>query len=231
MFKKMILIFIFIIMNTACTAEYNLNIDKDLIVEESVSVKDSIFNIRKQELDVDFFLDLNIDRYKSNNLYSTYMYEKKVDNNNAIVTANMTYLDFLSYKNTSALIENLFTNLNIINNGNIYTFEYKVKSLSNIEVFKSTELYSSLLDGVDVNIKLPFRVINSNADRFDEDSGIYSWKYIKGESLKDINIEFDISKTKIGNTEKGLYFLLSFVIIICAIIGYAFYKYKSNNKV
>lgn len=231
MFKKMILVFFFIIISTGCTAEYNLNIDNDLVIEESILIENSILDIKKQELDVDFFLDLNIDRYNSNNRYSMYMCEKEVNDDSAIVTANAIYLDFLSYKNTSPLIEEIFTNLNVVKNNNVYTLEYKAKSLDNVEMFQSSDLYSSLIDEVNVNIKLPFRVMHSNADKYNVEDGIYTWKYSKNEPTKDINIEFDVSKMRIGNTEKGLYLLLSFVIIISAIIGYAFYKYKANDKV
>lgn len=231
MIKKMIIIFIFIIIGTGCTAEYNLNINKDLIIDETITLKESIFNIKKQELDVNFFVDLNIDRYRSDDRYSMYMYNKDIDSNNASVTANAIYLDLLTYKNTSPLIENLFSNFNIIKTENIYEFEYKAKSLNNVEIFDASDLYASLVEEIKVNIKLPFRVLNHNADMFNEDIGIYTWEYSNRKPTKNIIIEFDTSKMKVGNTEKGLYFLLGFVIIIGALIGYVYYKYKLHERV
>ena len=134
-------------------------------------------------------------------------------------------------KNTSPLIENLFSNFNIIKTENIYEFEYKAKSLNNVEIFDASDLYASLVEEIKVNIKLPFRVLNHNADMFNEDIGIYTWEYSNRKPTKNIIIEFDTSKMKVGNTEKGLYFLLGFVIIIGALIGYVYYKYKLHERV
>lgn len=231
MIKKSVLIFIFIIIMTGCSAEYNLNINKELFVEESVTIKESIFNIRKQELNVDFFIDYNIEKYSSNKDYSMYVYEKQVDSNKAEVTGIATYLDFLNYKKESILIKEMFSAFNILNEGSIYTFGYKVKNKEDINIFKEDELYSSLFNDLTINIKLPFRVISSNADSINIDAGIYTWKYSKDDIVKDINIEFDVNKTKIGKTKQGLYFLSGFVIIILALVGYAYYKYKSNNRI
>ncbi len=216
---------------TGCSAEYNLNINKELFVEESVTIKESIFNIRKQELNVDFFIDYNIEKYSSNKDYSMYVYEKQVDSNKAEVTGIATYLDFLNYKKESILIKEMFSAFNILNEGSIYTFGYKVKNKEDINIFKEDELYSSLFNDLTINIKLPFRVISSNADSINIDAGIYTWKYSKDDIVKDINIEFDVNKTKIGKTKQGLYFLSGFVIIILALVGYAYYKYKSNNRI
>lgn len=231
MIKKTILIFIFIMLTVGCTAEYNLNINKDLLVDESITIKESIFKVRKQELNVDFFVDSNIERYSSNKDYSLYVYEKKIDSNQASVVASTTYLDFLSYKKDSVVINELFSAFNILNDNNIYKFGYKAKPKEDINIFVDDELYSSLFEDLKVNIKLPFRVISSNADSVDINSGVYTWKYTKDGNIKDINIEFDVNKAKIGKTEQGLYFLSGFVIIILALVGYAYYRYRSNNRI
>lgn len=231
MIKKLSISLLSIMILSGCTAEYNLNINKDLLVDESITIKESIFKVRKQELNVDFFVDSNIERYSSNKDYSLYVYEKKIDSSHASVIASTTYLDFLSYKKDSVIINELFSAFNILNDNNIYKFGYKAKPKEDINIFVDDELYSSLFEDLKVNIKLPFRVISSNADSVDINSGVYTWKYTKDGNIKDINIEFDVNKAKIGKTEQGLYFLSGFVIIILALVGYAYYRYRSNNRI
>ena len=231
MIKKIILMFIFIVLLTGCTAEYNLNINKDFIIDEDIIIRDSIFSVKKQNLDVDSFVELNVDGYKSDPRYSMYMYERVVDNSYAKVIAKTTYLDFLSYKQNNIVKASLFDTFNIINNGNMYIFAYKLKPRDEIKIFEEEDLYGSLIDEVKINITLPFEVTSNNADKVNLDTGTYTWKYSKNGVLKDINLEFNANKMSLGRIAIGLYFVLGFAIILLAIFGYAFYKYKSHNRV
>ncbi len=231
MIKKIILMFIFIVLLTGCTAEYNLNINKDFIIDEDIIIRDSIFSVKKQNLDVDSFVELNVDGYKSDPRYSMYMYEKVVDNSYAKVIAKTTYLDFLSYKQNNIVKASLFDTFNIINNGNTYIFAYKLKPRDEIKIFEEEDLYGSLIDEVKINITLPFEVTSNNADKVNLDTGTYTWKYSKNGVLKDINLEFNANKMSLGRIAIGLYFVLGFAIILLVIFGYAFYKYKSHNRV
>ncbi len=232
MIKKIVLIFVYILILSGCTAEYNINIDKDLIIDETIVLGDSTYNIKKQNLNVDSFIDSILYEFDTDPNYSMYVYEKDIKESFVNVKAKTIYLDFLGYNRNNNVKENLFSKLNIYEDNGTYTFEYKIKPKDQIKIFNESEsLYDSLIDEVTVNITLPFQVEKHNADSYIAHTGTYTWNYSKNSKLKDINIKFNTNKMSLGSDAPGIYFMVVLVAMFCLVFGYTVYKYKSNNKV
>jgi hypothetical protein len=218
-------------MLTGCSVEYNIDINDELIVDETIKVKELTRRILTQTLDVDKFLDRTIRDYRDDPKYDIYMYEKYTDDEESYVTAKAFYLDFESYKNNKNVKDNMFENFNIINEGNVYTFVYVAKDKKDVEIFNDSELYSNLVDEVKINIVLPFRVLSNNADTSEKETGTYTWVYRKNEDLKNIEIKFDKSKRALKKDIMGVYMLVGVFALIIGISGFVAYKYKSFNKI
>lgn len=231
MIKKLSISLLSIMILSGCTVDYSINIDKDLIVDESIKINELTNTILTQTLDVDIFLDKAIDNYQNDPRYDLYMYEKYTDDSETYVTAKAYYLDFNAYLENKKIKDTLFENFNIIKEGNTYNFVYVAKNSKDVEIFNDSELYTSLIDEVRLNITLPFKVISNNANNVDIETNTYTWIYKKNENLKNIDIKFDISKSAARKEAIGIYLLTGLIVIVLGTAGFAAYKYKNFNKI
>lgn len=230
MIKKIVLIGMFLLLVTGCTVEYNMDINKDLIIDESIKVKERSSIVDTQTMNVDLFLDKTIEDYQDDPRYPMYIYEKYTDDKETYVIAKSYYLDFENYKNTSNIIEILFDDLQVIKEDNTYNLIYKSKNVRDIEIFKESELYNNLIDEVRVNITLPFKVISNNSNLFDIDKSTYVWIFKKDKPLSDINIKFDISKSAVKKEKYGIYLVGGLFVGILLLMSFTYYKYRNFNK-
>lgn len=230
MIKKTLTIFIFVMLLTGCTAEYNLSIDKELIVEELVTIKEDTYIIKTQTLDVENFLDSTVNNFKRDSKYDKYTYKKYTDDSNTSVEAKAIYLDFQDYLTNNIVRGQIFNDIDIVKENSTYRFVFKPKTSNEIEVFKETELYSNVVDEIQIKINIPFKVIESNYDKFDIDKNEYTWTYKKDQHLKDVVIKFDITKQAVKKENTAIYFIAVVIISIVLLSLMGFYKYKKFNK-
>ena len=90
----------------------------------------------------------------------------------------------LKFKNNSIIVNEMFEDISIIDNGKVVSIH--LKPVSNFKYFEESSMYSSLLDKVNFEINIPYKVIDGNYDK--EENGVYTWTINKGENLKGINI-------------------------------------------
>lgn len=231
MIRKLSISLLMLIVLSGCTVDYNLEITKDLIIDETININEKTIKINKQVLDEEFFIDSLIDDYKKLNNYSTYMFEKNINNSESIVIARKHYLGIEDYKNNNEAYKMIFEDYTISNQGNVYTFAYKINNKNDILLFKEDELYDSLVNDINFNITLPFKVLEENSDSMDEKQSKYTWKINKEQELKDIVIVFDISKEPLKKETIGLFAIAGLFALLVVIVIFGFYKYKRFNKI
>lgn len=225
--KKYIL-FTLILLLTGCSVEYNLNIDENLIVEENVSIKELNTEIRNSAIDVQLFVDDFIYAYANSEKYGHLFISKDIGNNNTKVDSNYKYLSLEDYKDRNVVLENVFYEVNISSISDVHTLEFKVKE--NIDILKYSEegiIYEQPFEDIKINVKLPFKVIESNADFVDKD--VYTWNYSQYDSKKDLKLTFNSRQSYIEPVSKNVYIGIGILLFALSTSGLIYYKYKKNS--
>ncbi len=216
--KKRIIVLLFgVLLLTGCTADYNLEIDNNLLKEEITGmVSKNELNENNSEAPNTVSSLINEKQYPFAN--STEIYDKKLneDGNNINYKYSFNY-DMTNF-DKSSLINTCFENHEIVDLGNYYSIKL------------SGEFYCLYAKNINVNVTSNLNVISNNAKKVKDNT--YTWVINKDTT----NIEFVVDKTKpfTKNNKKGssTFRIISFVILmVLSGITYLLYKKKSNNEI
>ena len=223
---KLILLLIFSFLLCGCSATYRLNINKDGTVDEKITLSESKSNLSSYTVSLSDYLNEELTNIKNDGTYSDYLLSVDTNNNDGFGTGERQYSSIDKYKKNSIIINEMFNNILIDVNGNITKITFVASD--NFKYFEDSSLYDSLLNEVKIEINLPYKVVNNNADNIDDD--VYIWNIKKGESLKNIEITYDTSVTLLDIVPIEVLILVSIIIIIGIIVFYIYIKYKMNSK-
>lgn len=223
--KLIIALLLFSILFTGCNVKYNLQLNEDYSLDESLESKNSISFFREYE----FFtpkqvLENSIAMEKEKLDEFHYKYSISDDN---VVTLNNHYNHFKDYFMNNPIYQQYFTKLNYEENGNIVTIQ------NDGEFIPYTEGNPSYygIDYIDINIQLPFKVLKHNADKVDKKNNIYTWTIRKSTKEKSFLLKFDQSRNAISeNKIEDSVFLIILVSLIGLVIGtiiWVYMRYKS----
>lgn len=216
--KKRIIVLLFgVLLLTGCTADYNLEIDNNLLKEEITGmVSKNELNENNSEAPNTVSSLINEEQYPFAN--GTEIYDKKLneDGNNINYKYSFNY-DMTNF-DKSSLINTCFENHEIVDLGNYYSIKL------------SGEFYCLYAKNINVNVTSNLNVISNNAKKVKDNT--YTWVINKDTT----NIEFVVDKTKpfTKNNKKGssTFRIISFVILmVLSGITYLLYKKKSNNEI
>lgn len=220
--RKMIILATTLILLTGCSATYDLYLDKNNITERTY-IYDSTKTLEGLEYyDMDKGNEISIDLYANEvaAFENNFKYEKeeiKTNNGN-----NFGYRYNTSYKynefNKLSMVAACYDKIEIKNDGNI--------SVKTSNEFKCFDKYS-LLEDVTIRIHYTGKVLNSNADKVEND--IYIWKITK-DNYKNSGIIFTAEKvkTQIFSTFQIVGLIILTILIV---ITYLLYKRKNSGKI
>lgn len=211
--KKIFLLIIITILLSGCSANYNLNISEKQTIIENATV-----TVPKLDISGAFVEAENPDEAEKNyfdrelkNIASKYSitgYNQNNTSTNYVVKKETTYMTIESLKE-SKLLNELYNNITISNNGNIYTLNF-----SNF----NDKIMEDGLQNIEIKIKLPFYVESHNGKK-DEDT--YTWN-LSFKNRNDIKLKFDISRKyneEIKNNEEETNNKINSKIIIYVVLG------------
>lgn len=211
--KKIILIFLSIILLSGCDINYNINITNNKIstdLDLSVSETDyKNYNDNQEEklsaTLYEYFDEREILAFDDMN-YKDF-YNKKVSKNGRSLDVNYTYkytyLDF--YK--SSMLNTCFEDFIVLNEDNYF-------------YVKAFGKFNCYYDDTKINIKTDRKVINSNHDSYKD--GVYTWNIDRDKS-NNVNIIFQVDKENhfveddISSKKENGFDLLTIVGIILGI--------------
>ena len=221
--KKILLIILLLFLVTGCSSvKYEIKIQKDLSVIESanMSATSEYFNNFYMNLPItivkEFYEDEEwISPLKNNN----YQYELRKDNTPyPSVFATKKYNSLNEYVESTVYKNQVFNKLD-------------VKTKDNLVTLEATEYKKYLPDDGDgdvngrypvskliVNIKLPFVVKDTNADKIDKRNNIYTWTINEETEDKEIKITFDKTKIFVYNISWYISLAIIIIIVIVAIV-------------
>ncbi len=226
---KIILVLMITFLITGCAdVSYNLDINKDLNVNEEVFITGTsdYFNNFYKNLPItivkEFYDDTKqIEPLKNNN----YNYELKND--------NVKYPGLLATKSYNSIEE--YTNNTIFKGQSFSSITSNIKdNLVNINVsgfipYNEDRTYGYNISNLIIKIKLPYVVTDSNADSIDKNTNTYTWKIDSNTTDKEIKLTFDKNKIYVYNV--SIYISILILIILGIIIGIIVLKLIRKNKV
>lgn len=224
--KKILLLVLFIFLITGCKVEYNLVINNDLSVSESVIMTgtdeffDSFYKSSRINV-VEMFLDegRRDDLKKSGYEYNI------VEDETPYVVATKNYNSMEEFVDKTIFKEQYFEDLEIIKEENIVTL--KNKEFIPISP-DSIERYGIKI--TTLKITLPYEVVESNASLYDDLSNTYIWYISDGNEDFSLVLSYDINKIYEGPKDNNslLLILASLVFVIGVIV--ATYIMNKKNK-
>jgi hypothetical protein len=239
--KKILLILILLLLS-GCTVEYDLLIKNNGEIEESISLNfpneivDANVNIKEM-------FDNRIVFYKSVSDYTNYFFDYSINNKESHFKSNSKFENIINLKQSKFLTD-VFKGILISKEKNITTIiinKYDYFSVytnhsesTNYDVSKDEKA----IEKVTIAITLEKEVVNSNADRFDNESNTYYWELNPYIIEKEIQIAYN-QKTRYDIVFKNIiknnlftFIGYSILVSIVLIIFFNFvFKSKNNSKI
>lgn len=223
--KKIIYLIIISIIISGCQAKYELRINKNLTVDETlVALEDddfyNMFQISKKEL-VNSILNSD-NMYFSRNYYQI----SEIDDENLYgVKIEKTYNDLKDFASEFNFYRPYFESFSCdINDNGVINI-----SLSNKKI---DEIFSNryIIDQGEISIIVPFKVLKHNADKYDIKNNKYTWNFdLTSKTKNNIYIEFDTNE--IAHNSFYRYILLFCCIILFLIFIFFMKKSFKRNKI
>ncbi|MBR3117347.1 MAG: hypothetical protein IKF36_05720 [Bacilli bacterium] len=227
---KVLLVLLLVLITAGCSVEYELTINKDNSVSEKVVAIDNterlLVNTNLNEKDAVNYLYQMFDR---DGLSTKISYVSKDGNTVATVTGNHNTLQDYVDNFTS----DLFSNAELVEDGDKVTLVF-----NQVARLGKDNSRSLIYDNITVRIKVPFKVLDHNAD--EARYGVYTWNIKENDNLRTLSITYDKGnmrdeqKITIGNFSFSIkYQYIAFTIlglIVAAIIIIVIINNRKNNK-
>ena len=226
--KKIITLIFLCLFCIGCEAKYELVINEDLTVEESITgLEDNEFYgqyYKSTKERVVGFLTETVDDYL-NEIGYLKTFVDYGDLAGALVNKKFSSID--EYFEKSESYTQFYDDWDYTIKNGVVTISLKDQLLRNED---SIDRY--VIDTCDVSITLPFKVKKSNANHIDKKTNTYTWN-LDDETAQDIYIKFDT--TKKANYDNSNYLSYAIIIIvliaITALIYYIYDKNKLSNEI
>lgn len=219
--KKIFVILFIILFCFGCRANYNLVINEDLSIDESVvGLEDenfySVYSSSKSNVIKNVLYPINeflISKgYNFNEVEQDSMYGASISN---------SYLDLDDFKNNSKVYLQFYNSFNFNNEKGIVTL-----SLNDKVIWDGVSLERFIVDDGKVSITLPFKVIEHNADSHNDNT--YTWN-VNSTNDKNILIKFDINSKNEKSAFTVVFITVVIIIASFSLLAYIYFK-KSNTR-
>lgn len=221
---KKIVILVGLLLVTGCNANYNININKDLSIEEQVNISgtDSLYKIYYKTTKVNVLKEL-LGRFENSLKEKNYQYELR-ESDYPFVTIEKKYNSITEYINTADLYQNYFEKINYSQDGNVVKIE--TEGFIPNEDDDPSRFY---VENLDVSIKCAYHVLNSNATKIDKKTNTYHFIMDGGAKDFKILLEFDTSRRFVSGTGMDIILLIISLFII-VILFWLYLYYKKRKK-
>ena len=223
---KIILLLFCVIFMTGCTANYDITINDDLTLTDSgygdpseyiyddpsITLSDRVKNVVR--VNIDTINELN--------------YKYSVSDGGKLLKFYNSFKSLNEYKEKNGYVyQQWFRQLDIQDVNGIITLK-----ASDFYPYTEQDLDKIVIENLNINIKLPFKVLETNADSIDRRNYTYTWSINRNTKEKNILLRFD-SKDNIKNKTNNIYIII-LVVILTIVFGFiirGFVKFKNINKI
>lgn len=211
---------------SGCTLNYKISIDKNNIVTEKVTVKETKETLNTYTLDADQYVENSLDIYKEKEQFNTYLLSTDSDSNYYYGIATRKYIDLENFKNNSIIVSEMFDEVIVNNNDGVITFEMNPKD--NFEYFNGDSLNNPLFDEANIEIYVPYKMVSSNEDKVE--NNVYIWSIKNDESLKKIYIKYDTNEKLRTPIPRNTLIISGIVLFVLGLFLSIYIKYKRNGR-
>lgn len=227
---KLILFICMIFVLTGCSLEYNLTINEDNSINEKVVASEKTNKMKTlTRLNEDESVNYLFNMFKRNNEKINISSKSESGLTTATATTNHESIEDYSNKFTSDVFEKAI----VTKNNGIVTL-----TINQSEMLSKSSSNSLIYDDIKVNIIVPFKVIDHNADKVYGNT--YTWQINKDEDLKNIKISYDESKLKNSlnlklnektyNINYGIIIISVIIVLLLISLLVVYKKNKKNNS-
>ena len=226
--KKYLFLLCLVVFLTGCGAEYNLVVDKDFKIKENVEITldKSKFNIKGTNIDSILTEQITSFNSKISTPVDNYKITKGLKK--ISIKFNNEY-DSIEAYNQSKFLKNV--------NGKTEVYDYEndgkktdvFQIMINYDFFdlvNTKNLASYKLEGLKLNVKFPYEVISTNADKVEKN--VLTWDLTKLIKSRSFYVEYD--KDKVYKDNSTILLIVFGSIITLGIVLFIVFKKKSNNK-
>jgi len=228
--KKIILLILVTLLFSGCSVKYNLYINNDLSVNEKVTATENTNSLRIKtgetpKLAANSLFDL----YKIDGVNYSFSTTEKETSTTGMASTSFNSLEEYEEYFTSDIIKEV----NISKKDSYITLEFK-QDVALSEYASRSLIY----DDIEINIEIPFKVTENNADSID--GNVYTWKITKDGKLKDIKVTFNTNETKSSrvfdlgffkiNVKYSVLLGVGIVLVILIMVLIVYLNNKKNNK-
>lgn len=214
--KKILLLVPLLLLLTGCTVYYDIDINSDFSINEAVQFLEKREYLSQygtdattvmQNIAQNYVSDPNISSMLVLNVNSIKDYSS--DDEWTGLKLKRNYKSFASFQ-SSTLFSKFFTTGELSREDDHYVFFASGFNMDYVDELTTQRDYKFDFDGLVLQITLPFKVIDSNADYIDEDKNLYSWELNKDNYMyQTIKLEFTDEKVKNADGNKN--FLDNFI--------------------
>ena len=231
---KIIFLIAILFIVTGCSANYDLTFNKDGTITENVRVSSSdsknYYSFDNYKEYIDTFLDYEYQPYNRKFLEdNNFNYSSFFENGNYGLLVDKTYKNINEYVKDSSAINQFFEELTVDRNGNIVTLQ--TKNYFGVLDTISYERYQ--IDEAEINLKIPWNVIQTNADNVDKKNNIYTW-YISP-NLKDVKVYVQYEENNFVKIINSTYTIIALLIVVLLVLLIFIIKFiktsKKNNEI
>ena len=227
--KKILFVFIIFILS-GCSVEYNLYVNEDKTVSEKVIAEEKTNKLE------------SLTRTKGDQaityIYNMYKREGEDINLSNQSSKDTTKVLATAYHNNIEEYASKFTS-DVIKKADVTKSDGVVTLLLNqSQKLNNDESYSLIYDNIKVNINIPFKVIEHNADTVTGNT--YTWNISRNSDLKNIKISYDEEKiknktsikinNKTFNINYGIIAGSVIIVLVLLIILFVYVNNKKHNK-
>ena len=229
----LIIVTIFI---TGCSVNYEIEIDENLFVKESLYFDE--FNEVIKETYIKFEEEMQITVVENVHditnrlramLGDSYTIKAAFFDDRSGISITNNYSSLSNYQ-LSEITKRLYGSINFSKRGDIIDLVSKSPyKFEDIFIPDADFLYD--IENFSVSIKLPFKVLEHNADKVSNNT--YTWNFDYGMKDKYINLRFDIGDGR--NPNQALLLIVAGILGLCIIgsaVGFVIYqKFENKNEI
>ena len=216
---------IFII--TGCKVEYKLKINDDLTVQESVTMTgtDEFFNNYYKSSRLNVINMLLNDERKKQLTENGYQYEI-VEQTTPYVLATKKYNNIEEFSSKTIFFNQYFENLEVVNDEGIISIKTQDFIPINPDFIERYDIKTTKIE-----ITVPFKVVSSNATRFDAKTNTYTW-YISDETT-DFSLDLSYNSNMMYEVPSDGWhplMILGITILLIGLLTFYYVKQKQGTS-
>lgn len=229
---KLSILGVFLLLVSGCDGTYTVTFDKDLKINESMSMTEARSVIATYTNKVDQYGNTLINQLKK--IYLDYSMSSQLTTDNLIGSGSKTFSTTDSFATDSILKKSAFKTVNITESNNSISIHLKDFDETNY-LLVSDEIYGAVFENLILEIKSAYQVESSNAEEEDKTQNIYRWKFSKDKLPGEINIVINKEQTfnppLLSNNTFLTIAIVGGVVVGFVIVGIVFIgKARENNR-